>query len=292
MTHTLTTGSRTRIQLRVSRERLEVVMSPPMMVDATFPVRNSSIAGCGWDFTRGQPVVDVRDAGTGVVPSTGPVRSRIDGLLRQALAGSPIGRPGYDPLADREIMTHLAALQRAFEALPAAEGASGGPLEIRDPSAGATLAMRAPFVAGSGGASMNIPAGGLFTAEVETTGDARAAAAGRGAAGALAALQVSSLNLDSDSITISKDGSPVARLRSLRVLRGGVVQVLHYEPLGTAAIADGVEGLLRLFSGDTRGSEFVRRQLEEALSTAVRSLVLENRGAIPGVDLASVLGVR
>ena len=152
--------------------------------------------------------------------------------------------------------------------------------------------MRAPFVAGSGGASMNIPAGGNFTAEVRTSGDARAAAAGRGAAGALSALRVDALNLDSDSITISKDGSPVARLRSLRVLRGGVVQVLHYEPLGNAAIADGVEGLLRLVSGDRRGSKFVRRQLEVALSTAVRSLVLENRGAIPGVDLASVLGVR
>ncbi len=290
--HTLATHQATRIDLRVSRDRLQVGMWPPMMVDATFPIRNSTVSGCGWDFARGEPVIHVQDAGMGAIPSAGRVRTRIHDMLRQTLGSTPLGRPGYDPLSDREVMTHLMALRRAFEALPASPGATEAPLEARDPSAGATLAMRAPFVAGSGEAQMTIPAGGTFTATVRTSGDARAAVAGGSAAGALAALQVTELDLESSNITILNGNSPVARLLSLRVLPGGVVQVLNYEALGGAALADGLEGLASLFGGGSRGPGVVRRRLEEGLSGAVRSLVLENRQAIPGVDLASVLGVR
>jgi hypothetical protein len=296
-THTLTTGHGTRLDARVSSERLYVALSPSLQVDATFPAKNASVDSISWNFVRGEPDVHVRSTGHGVVDVSGYISDRVLGLMRSTLGASPLGRPGYNPLRDSNLVGHLGALRQVFESLPATPGADTSPIAARDPSVGATIRMTSPFQQGSGDASVSIPSGGRFRASVETSGDAIAAAtagAARGAAGVASAIRVSALTLEGDNITISQGGEPVAKLKRLQVLPGGQVRVLEYESLSLgAAFADLFQGVSSIVSGRTgESASIVRTRLEEGLSGAVRALVLENRCAIPGVDLGGLLGVR
>lgn len=117
-----------------------------------------------------------------------------------------------------------------------------------------------------------------------------------------------------DGITLSQDGKAVAKLKHVAVWRGGSVDVVDYEALGSLKTMEGLESGARLFTllallsgsrghpGALRGvngdvspratSGYAEEKMEKALTDAVRRLVLDHYDAVPGLDLRKVLGVK
>jgi hypothetical protein len=127
---------------------------------------------------------------------------------------------------------------------------------------------------------------------------------------------IQSVSVRSEAIELVRNGQPIAKLQNLRVNRGGQVTLERFELLGGLGAGAGVESLLRLLVGVAAMAErgvppqlgahatvasgqaepelargFSRQMIEDGLSTAVRNLLRDNRGAVPGLDLGLVFGV-
>ncbi|HRD64061.1 MAG TPA: hypothetical protein PL137_24390, partial [Nocardioides sp.] len=193
---------------------------------------------------------------------------------------------------------------------PSGSGNQVGAGDLTSPTIGASLGMKSPFLQEADGAGLEIPAGG--TLDVSIAGNANLARllqAGNPQAAAMAA-NIQHIAVNSDAITLKHKGKPIAKLLSLRVLRGGQVTLDRFEMLGGLGAGAGFESLLRIIVGTialaergvppqlgaqvTVGSgnaepELVRgvsrQMIEQGLSSAVQKLLRDNRNAVPGLDL-------
>lgn len=320
--HDVRTSSPTRINLSVSRDGVSVQMSPGIYIDAQWPAQNMRVSGAGRSFGPARTWANVhvvRGMGEGFIDLTGRASDEVTKLIDGAIAGTAMAEPGYDPFSDDRILSTLGAIKANFESLPAAAGGGGDAVdaaELTRPTLSATLAMTAAFEQQANGAGVRVPAGGRFSAEVVGDGNLGALLSARGPGEAAQAVPISAIHLRSDAIELTKGGDPVARLDHIQVARGGQVTLSRFTLLGSGRTAAGFETLVRLLVGAAQAVDrgappqlgvaaaaqrgdleprFVqglsRSMIEEGLTTAVRQLVTDNRAAIPGVDLATALGV-
>lgn len=303
----LQTTAPTGVWLNVSRTQLRVSFSPALEVDAQWPLSNVAWRGFTYDFAQGRLVhVDVENTQIGI-PVAGSVEDGVRGFVAKLVAGTPLTRRGYDPAADADLGATIRKLQTNFQGQRgSAEPGELRPQQVTNVGLSATVRTTTPIEAMSGRAGLSIPAGATLTlgASLEGDGATVASAASRGAVPG-----VRGLDLSSSDLLLQRDGEPIARIRALRVGRGGVVDVTDFEPLGSLAEVGAGESLIRLlglaialrtgdgsFAGDgdlsPRGvNGFAEREMEKGLTNAVQTLVRQNHDAIPGLDLRTLLGV-
>lgn len=298
----LQTTSATRVALNVSATGLTVSFSPPLEADMQWPVSNVEWSGLRYDFaTASVSRVDATNSQMLIPLFQGNVVSAVTAFVLAAVRGTPLARPGYNPLTDCDVMGTLAAVQASI----AAQGTTGSggdlsPRNVTDFAVSASVSATQRIEAGTGDGQMALDGGARLSLRAELGGNGATIASGPPS--------VRALYLDSTGLVLSSRGSPVASIRSLRVARGGDVDVTSFEPLGTLAEVGAGESLLRLFgalialeSGDRRAlntslnpdltNGVAEARMERALSDAVRGLVREHHDAVPGLDLRTVLGV-
>lgn len=299
----LETTSRTGVYITLSPQSLQVVFSPPLVVDAQWPASNVAWSGFTWDFGRAALTrVDLESTQIGFSVA-GTVHDAVAAFVQQIVGSSTLSKPGYNPLSDPNVAGTLAKLQSNFQGRPAT--GKPGNLKAGDVTGFALSAeatTRREIRAGAGSGGIVLPAGASLSLS--------ASLAGTGADIGSRSPEVQALYFSSSNLTLESGGKPVAKLRSLRVDRGGTVDVTDFEPLGKLAEIGAGESLIRLFgllavvqggadprlagNGDISPrivGGIAEKQMEESLTTAVQQLVRDHHDVVPGLDLRSVLGV-
>lgn len=321
-THDVRTSAPTQVTLSVGRDGITVNANPGIFIDAVWPAQNMRVYGAGRRFAQGRTWADVftvSGMGEGFIDLTGRAKTEITKLIDGGIAGTKMAEKGYDPFRDPHVMQTLGAIKANFESLPDAAGGGGDGVaaaELTHPSLSATLKMRSAFTQESGGAGVSVPAGGVFEARVAGAGNLASLLAARTPGQAATAVPISGIHLQSDAITLTKGGDPVARLESIDIARGGHVSLSRFTLLGSGETAAGFETLIRVVVGAAAAAQhgappqlgvgiaaqrgeleprFVeglsRNMIEDGLTQAVQTLVTDNRNAIPGLDLAAALGI-
>lgn len=313
------TSQDSRVTLEVTPTSLRMWCSPGIHIDALWPVQNMTLGGATYDFRTASTSVDVwlvRGLGEGFVDQTGTARSSVTSLITGGLRGTAAARPGYDPLGDRDIMGTLNAIASNFASLPSAGGAGGVTTDdMLRASAGATVALRNGISQVHDGAGVEAQAGVPFDITVSGDGSLGAIARGGDLAGSARAAAIRSVSIATEGLVITKDGEPVIRLKRVRVDRGGAVTAEDLELLGRAQRAADTESALRLLGGllyygaqgappalatnlAARNAQaeivpgLTRAKVEQGLTAAVHQFLTENANAVPGLNLAEILGVR
>lgn len=304
----LTTGDGSTVYVRLTPRSLDVSFWPPLLVDAQWPMSNVAVEGFSYDFASGSiGRVSVSNTQTLAFGAKGFVDDAIREYVASLVAGTKLGRPGYDPLTDPDVMGTLQSLQGRASAGSAAPGEQS-PLSLQDLgeiTPMVTVSLRSDISQGTAEGSVFIPAGTSITLYAALAGSAQDLAQG--------GLQsVRYLSLSSPGIELRQDGAPVALLQDLRLSNGGGVEVSRFQPLGRVKEAADVESGLRALvallqvgaatQAGYRGpihtnlspdivNGVAEGELERALSGAIRGVIDQHSTAIPGVDLRSLLGI-
>lgn len=309
----------TTVTLEASPTELRVWTSPGLHFDVQWPGQNMRFSSAGVNFGSGQPFANFfleGGLGAGFIDVSERGATEVRSMISQAIAGSAMARPGYNPMQDRDLIGTMNRIKSNFDRLPSGSGNQVGTQDLTSPTIGATLAMKTPFAQEADGAGVEIPAGGSLDVSIQGNANlARLLQAGNPQAAAMAA-GIQHVSINSDAITLKHKGKPIAKLQSLRVLRGGQVTLDRFEMLGGLGAGAGFESLLRLIVGTVAMAErgvppeigaqvtvanggaepelvrgVSRQMIEQGLSTAVQALLRDNRNAIPGLDLGLVFGV-
>lgn len=297
----LGTTAPTNTWVTVSQRELRVAFHPALLLDAQWPLSNVAISGFTWDFVQGRMKrVDLDDTQFAI-----PISGRVDSAIREfamgLVKGTPLGRPGYDPLADGDVAGTLRKVQGNFKPTGGGKKAPIAGEEVTDFSLSASVRVKKAIEVGAGKSGLSIPAGASM--------DLSAAVDGNGATFGKSVPNVQSLYLGSSGITLHKDGKPIALLRGMTVARGGAVDVTSFEPLGKLAEVGAGESLIRLLgvfaalngadprlagNGDLSPrvvNAVAEAEMEKGFTDVVRQLIREHHDVIPGLDLRSLLGV-
>lgn len=313
------TERETRVHIQLNATELLLFSHPSIHIDAQWPAQNMQVLSVRWDFTRGEPIVSVQligGLGEGFLDYSDTARQSIGDLLRNCLRGTDAARPGYNPLTEPDAAGLITRITANFNSLPA-EGTSSVSAPT-SPELGATLTMRRQFrqSAGSGDTALHIPAGGSFGLSVRGGGNLESILASRDAGSAAAAFRFESATLTSSALTIESGGRPQVQLQEVTLTRGGQVRLGRFEVAGTPGALAGLEALLRVIGGAmtyhahgvgsdaamelaVRSGEatptlipgLTRQMVEDGMTQAIRQMILQNRNAITGVDLAQALGI-
>jgi hypothetical protein len=304
----LTTGEGSTVFVRLSPRGLEVSLSPPLVVDAQWPMSNVEIRGFSYDFASGTVSnVSVANTQTFAIGAKGFVEDAIREYVGKLVAGTPLAARGYNPLTDPNVRGTMEALQANAGS---AGGSSSGPAPLGLEDLGqitptATIALREEIVQGTPEGGVRIPAGTSITLYAGLAGTAQDLASG-----GLGAIEY--ISLSSPGIELRSGDSPVALLQELKLSHGGGVDVQRFQPLGklkdAATMESGLRALVALlqvgaaqrggYSGPIHTNVnpdivegVAESQLEKALGAAVRGVVDQHHDAIPGLDLRAALGM-
>ncbi|HEU0031170.1 MAG TPA: hypothetical protein VFQ53_11095 [Kofleriaceae bacterium] len=318
--HTLATQRATQIFVEVSRTGVRVQMSPSLHVDATWPLRNAGIDGAGIDFATGRAFANVYDLsglGSGMISVRDKISDKITSTLQAGIANSPLAHPGYDPTQDPALDGTLNAVIRNFQqmfAQPAGSQASKPPIEDREIgnlSVGGTAALRGGRFLEDGNGLVIAP-GTEVAVDVDGAGNLRDVSATSTPAAALAAANVRAVRLSTSGFEVVAGNAPIARITQLHLQRGGAVVIDHMELLGKAASARRTESglsligaLIAIAARDPRAAGglahnaqepqlvdgVTRRLLEQQFTRKVHDMIVQYRTAVPGIDLAALLGI-
>lgn len=317
------TSMATTVSIRITPTSLRITTHPSLYFDVQWPGQNMRMTGAGVTFADAASFAYFQlsgGLGSGMIDYTDRGRSAVRELIDGAIAGSPMARPGYNPMTDSDLMATLMRIKANFDALPSAGG--GGDVGVEDvsrPQINATLGMQTPFeFISPDGTGLRIAGGGSFSVGIVGNGNLTdiLAASDDGPQAAAIAAGIQSIGISSDSIELISDGEPVARLHSIGIAPGGVVTLRRFTLLGSGRGAEGAESLVRLLAGvislgsrgvpPEMGAELTVRSgganptivhgvsqqmIEDGLSAAVQQLFRDNRAAVPGLDLALIFGV-
>lgn len=316
----LRTQMQSRVRLCVSRERLELSCTPPLLVDAQWPAMNMELGGATIHFADARIEVlvsSISGPGEGLVDFTNDAKREVSALLSAGIAGTAMARAGYDPLSDPDVLATLGTIAGNFQKQPSSGSAAEvSTNDMGDPRVEARFALREPFVFESDGAGLALPAGVVLDVRVSGSGDlASIAAAGTTRERVLSA-KLQSITIGCEGIEIIAADKPVAALEHVRIDRGGKVTLERMRLLGSAEEAAGMESLFRVIAAavalQRSGAALedavsiakaspgaipkvvpglVEGKIEESLTEAVRALVRERANTIPGLDLREILAV-
>jgi hypothetical protein len=298
----LQTTSSTYVSIHVTPELLSVSFSPGLLVDIQWPISNVAWGGVQYDFKSAQvSSVHLWNTQRAAANGTGFVRPKVEEFVTKLVQGTPMAEAGYDPFADPDILGTLKALQKNLASQGEGESSIAAS-DLTKPSFSATVVFQSEIrqVAGEGG--VLIPAGQALTARVLFDGSVEELTQGDNRS-------ISQVTIDDAAIEIQHEGESVARLKRLYIFNGGLVSIREWEPMGKAAKFAGAESLVRLFGhlltreghlrlrsgtadiNPTIVAGLTVKKIEEALAGAIRQAIVENRHAIPNVDLAEMLGL-
>ncbi len=320
----IATKHATTLTVEVSGTGVNAWLSPSLHVDATWPLQNAEIRGAGVRFADGKPyanVTDGRGLGSGMISVSDNIEEKITSAIAQGIAGSPLARPGYVPTQDPNLGATLDAVMANMGGLFEGGGNEGNkkkkdgitPDDMDRVSAGGTISLRAGGQFLKDGTGLAIAPGSDLSVSVEGGGDLQDVMdAGTNPEAALKAASIQAIRINAGDMQVKSKGKPIAKITALTVRPGGRVTIDHMELLGSAATARAGEaglsllvGLLALGARDARtaGGAFQnaqdpqlvdgisRQMMEEQFTETVQKMVLQYRAAVPGLDLATVLGI-
>ena len=321
---TVATREPTQVMVEVTHTGVQLHMMPGLFVDATWPLQNAAIHGAGIQFATGKAHAEVSDGhgiGSGMWSIKDTVGEKITTMLEKGIHGSPLAQPGYDPTQDADLGGTLRSVEDGFEAL--FEGQADGkdskhgkaPIddkEMTNVQAGGTVTLKAGGQFMKDGTGLKLDAGSDVSLDAIGAGnvhDVKSEGANPQAAAEHA--KITALRLGASGLTVMAHGKPVAKISELTILPGGEVKVEQMELLGKARDAQAGEaglslliGLLAMAAHDPAANDVLgnaqrpqvvdgvtRKMLEENFTEQVRKLVVQYRTAVPGMDIAKVLGI-
>lgn len=322
----VSTAYPTNVTARITPTGVSVTFSPAMFVNGNgwVGLRNAEIRGAHLDFATGKVHADVDDARgfTGVVSIKDNLAEMITGAVTKGVANTPLARPGYSPTRDTDLQGSIQSVLHAIQGMVTSEPekpASTSPVgmkEMTGPSVGGTVLAKLGGSFLQNGNGLVIAPGSSVSVDVQ--GDSNLAALQRSQEGGvdpargLDAAHVSGVHLSATDLVVQAKGKPVARLLTITLRPGGGITVDSLEPLGQLAKARNTESgfaaliaLVAASQGDMRTAHgagnyasdpqivdgVARQMIQDELTKSVHDLVLSNRAAVPGVDLARVLGI-
>ena len=319
---TVSTREATHVQIEVTHTGVHLYMSPALFVDAQWPLQNAELRGASISFKDGKAHAEVSDGqgvGSGMWSIKDTIAEKITGVLETGIHDSPLGKPGYDPAQDANLAGTLSSVEQGFQALFAGhadqkQGAKGAPLTDQDMSnvqAGGTVTLKAGGQFMKDGTGLKIDAGSDISLDAIGAGTVHEVAAGGGAQAAAEHAKIQSLRLGASGLTVMAHGKPVAKISKLSVLPGGAVDIEQMELMGKAHDAQAGEsglslliGLLALGAHDPAANDafnnakrpqvvdgITRKLMEDNFTEQVRKLVVQYRTAVPGMDIAKLLGI-
>jgi len=316
----------TQIYVEVTHKGIRVRMSPAMYLDLNWPARDAQLRSVSLEFGKNQPHVEVEDGGgIGVVPLDGKVRSTIGGMIADAVKGTKLTTGDYDPTQDPDLAGTMDKVMKGFVHVFEGEDAGAktdkkppiGANEMTYINAGATISLDKGASFGDGGSGISVAAHSPINLNVMAGGNAEElmAGAGKDAQHAATAANIQGVNLETSGLEVVVKGKPVARLESITLNRGGKVTIGSMTPLGKLAEAQKTEAglsalvaLLAIASRDPRGMEIAngsyqnaqnpqivdgisRAMIEKEFTDTIHKMIIQYRGAVPGIDIAAALGI-
>ena len=322
--YSVKTREPTQIRAEVTHKGISVRIYPAMYLDLDWPVRDAELSGVSMEFGKNDPQVDIEDGGgIGVIPLQGTVRGRIAKMLHDAVAGTKLVTGNYDPTQDPDLAGTLDKVMKGFVHTFQGEDAGDakdkkapiGTEEMTHITAGATISVAKGAEFASGGSGITIAAKSPISINVVGGGNAQQLMNAKDAQGQANAADIQGVNIETDGLEVIVKGKPVARLESLTLQRGGKISIDRMTPLGKLAEYEKTEsGLSALFailavaSRDPQGLQAAdgayrnaqhpvvvdgisRGMIEQEFTDTIHKLIIQYRGAVPGVDLARALGI-
>lgn len=321
---TVGTTHPTHLIAEVTPTGMRVTLAPSLHVDATWPLQNADVRGAGIDFTSGRAfanVTDGRGLGSGMISIKDKLHDMITDVLDRGIAGTPLARPGYHPVQDPDLAHTLDRVIRGFQSLlteeahEASEAGGRPPIaerELDNVSVGATVVARAGGQFLEKGNGVVIGAGSSLSVDAHGDGSVGDVMAHRTPGAAAQAARITALRISASNMEVHAKGKPVAKIGALTVAPGGGVTIDSMQLMGSVAEARDTEGglaaligIIALAAGDHRTASgameyardpklvdgVTRATLEREFTSCIQKMVLEHRAALPGVDLARVLGI-
>jgi hypothetical protein len=293
----LSTGKNgSKITIRVSRTKAEVTMSPGLEA-GPFGAAGTLDAVT---LTFGTGTVHASASGA----LDGTIASDTEAWVVNKLAGSGLEVAGYDPFADDLLENKLAKLG---EGGSSTEGLNA-PTDLSEFNAGAEINLKDGFSElDDKKTGLVVAAGSHFSLWAQSAGSLKSAGPD--------VKEMKSLTVASNGITIQKEGAPVARIKKLRVDRGGTVTIEDIELLGEAKSAGDWESFLRLLAGAAKASNagmpddaaiahgakemapalvkgLTKHEIEQKLTAAIGGLIRQNADTeIGGMKLSKIVGM-
>jgi hypothetical protein len=309
----------TQVWIEVSTTGIRLSLSPGLYLDVDWPARDAELTSAGIDFASGKPFAHVSDGGgIGMIPLKGMIADKVTHMISEATQGTKLGAH-YDPTHDPDLKGTLDRVVQGFQKLFHSDEHAGptqkapiNPNEMKHVSAGATVALRGGAKFLKDGTGIELAAGAPLSISVDGAGDVGHLAQSHDAQSAVDALNVQAVHLSTEGLTVIAKGKPVAKISGITLARGGKVTIDSLTPLGKLAKAEAAEsGLSLLFAliaarggdGQAAGAAYQNAQrpvvvdgvsramIEQTFTETVHKMIVENRTAVPGLDLARALGI-
>lgn len=318
---TVKTKQPTQIGVEVTPTGVKVWVSPAMYLDADWPLQDCEINGAGLEFAKKLPYADVTDVsglGTGMISIAGRVGKKLTDMISKAVDHTKLVSGTYDPVTDTDLSGTLNSVMAGFVDLfsdhDGKEKTTQPPIqpeEMKNISAGATIAVvdGASFI--QGGSGLTLGANSPITISVDGAGNLRDTLAAKDPEHMAEAARIQQVSLSTAGLEVIVSGKPVAKLERITLASGGKVTIDQMTPLGKLADAEATESglsllgaLIALRANDpSAGGMYQNAQrpvvvdgvsravIEQNFTDTLHKLILQYRAAVPGVDLAKVLGI-
>ncbi|MBK9262225.1 MAG: hypothetical protein IPM54_20775 [Polyangiaceae bacterium] len=312
----LRTESESRIRMGVTRERLEVCFSPPLLIDAQWPAMNMQLGGVIFDFSTScatATVGAIHGATEGLVDFTEDAKKEVCALITSAIAGTAMATAGYNPMTDPHIVSTLEAIAANFRRQP-----SSGPPGVEyddfgDPRIDMKMFTTTHFRHVEENAGLSVPKGTIIDVSIAGRGNLAKILASRSTAEQVTAAKIESVTISSAGILVIVNEKPCAFLDKIRIDRGAAVTLERMRLEGTAGEAAGIESLFRAVASAMNWSargvpldagmalavnsrdalatfvpDMARSKIEATLTEGVKQIVRASRFAIPEIDLQEI----
>ena len=299
----ITTTQATTVTISVTARTLRVRFQPGLQVDPGGGFlgykalgANARVNEISFTFSTGAFASDVTSEGGGV-DATDEVREALVENISKAIRGTSLAQPNYNPFADPNLLDTLQGIgtnvsggekvdkkKKKKRKKGGVDASDFGELE-----AGVAVRPLKALSYTEGDHGVSVKAGGKLTLKI-TSGATIEDLVPPENADAEWAQQQFRAHLEGitlgGAVAISHKGRPLAIVRDIQLLAGGFVKVNPSNVLPRS-------GAQELF-GTTNRTQLkakVAHAIETEAAAAVRQIVLNNRNAVPQVDLAKVLGI-
>ena len=298
---------RTWVSLTVSRNDLLLEFKKPLRLDLQWPFADVLFAGIRWNFKGGH----LNWVGLEHVPWNGPiegvghVRGAIIGLVDDLFAGTGLRKGKFDPLRDAgKLGAMLKKIQSNTKTMFSSKKGGKSPINEDHDKVVTRLVLPKGVNQQAGKHAIEIAPGSVLTLSTPLS-TLTSVAKGNPS--------ISHVDIGC-SVNIKENGKPLVWIGGIRVSHGGHVTATHYEFAKSVKKTKKTgkkwvtgfqlfahlftrEGMLRLHVGrpkvNTKGVDRVAQaMLDEALTKALKKLLVQARGKVAKVDLEKALGMK
>lgn len=286
-----------KASIRTDGKTIDLSFDPELLVKTPWPASNVTFAGLTYTFSSGA-VTAIRSASSwDVFDANTDVRSAVSEWFHGIVDGTRVAEYGYDPFADTDLRGTLQSLNLG------SGDTLGGVLDSC--VIGAYFTLRKNVDESKDDVGVRLGSGSKVNVQVELDGVLEQLLDGN------VKITTASIGVDPGSALITYRGASVAGLKGIAVHYGGRVDV-SYQPLGIVQTATGAAALtdflakgayfmVALGSGELGKASDVASApnvisgalaatINAVFTDAIDGLIKAYRDAIPGVNLAAMLG--